>query len=328
MKKKIFGIPLLSLLMISLLGGLVIAVSIINPLWSDGSTTMTIAKGASASFTVALTSANPSISYNIGLYDANDNFVSTVATGSAGSHANEIWVTVTSADYNGLGGTYGLWMVANDQYLSDGPTKILNLVVTQSAPVVSALPNVQMEQDTSTQAFDLDAYVTDADDALADITWSVTGNNDVIVAIDANNIVTLTPSAGFVGQNTLTFTATDPSGDTGSSNVVVDVVATGTLDDVDKSVTIYRLEIESFEGDYLKIRNTGSSIDDVSMQLTVEGADVDVQRFRFDLDRNRVVYKVLDLEGLEAGTYLARVSLDSLDDEDFDKTGYLLIERF
>lgn len=327
MVKKQLAFSAVSVLTIVFLAVAVSAVVLVAALWADGSTTMTVVKGDNATFTVDIGSFTPPISYTISLYDDNYNLIKHLSSVSvyASEHAQET-ILITSNDYGGLGGTYHIVISASDVYDSAYNNQ-LTLVVTQSAPVVSGLPDVDMEESESKMVFDLDDYVTDADDNDAALTWSVSGNDNLTVAIDSNKRVTLTALPNFVGQNVLTFTATDPSGDTGSQSIRVNVVAKGELL-VSKKVTLHKVEIEFYGDDLLKIRNTGSSIDDVNMEVNIESADVEVHHFRFDLDRNRVMYRSLELENLNPGVYLARIKLDSVDDDDFEKTGYLLIEKF
>ncbi|MFA6027370.1 MAG: Ig-like domain-containing protein [Patescibacteria group bacterium] len=71
---------------------------------------------------------------------------------------------------------------------------------------------------TTPTLFDLDYYFSDTDsDAL---TYTVSGNTNVDVDIDAQNQVTLSALAAYNGTEYLTFTATDPSSLSVSSNQV------------------------------------------------------------------------------------------------------------
>ena len=293
MKKKFFRIPAFSALTFVLLAVLVLGVSIVYPAWLNGSTSLTINKGDSAIFLMTLTSSNPPVSYAVAVYDSTTGqLIDSLGGSSVSSNAEDISVTILPDGYGNLGGTYIIRIVADDQYLSDFD-ETLTLTVLQAAPQVSNLPDVQMEQDEVVQAFDLDDFVSDADDPLSALTWTVSGNTNITVTIDSGNVVTLFPEAGFVGTNVLTFTVTDPSGDSDSDTINVEVFADGDLPKSKKS-SLKRVNVEFFNSELLKIRNTGPSIEDFTLKLTFEGIDILPQKFKFDLDTNRVTYKILD----------------------------------
>ena len=55
--------------------------------------------------------------------------------------------------------------------------------------------------------------VSDPDNLDSEITWSYSGNVDLLIAIDENYVATITPpTAKWFGVETITFTATDPGG--------------------------------------------------------------------------------------------------------------------
>lgn len=116
----------------------------------------------------------------------------------------------------------GLW---------DEDATIVTVTSVNDPPVVSDIPNVTFDEDTSDSSINLDDYVSDVETADADITWSVSGNIYVIVAIDPNtHVVTLSAPANWYGSEVITFTATD-TGDgpspplSDSDDVLVTVVA-------------------------------------------------------------------------------------------------------
>ena len=68
----------------------------------------------------------------------------------------------------------------------------------------------------------LDDYVEDADNEKDDLVWGVTGGNHIAVAL-SQRVATLTPDAGWVGQEMLTFTVRDPNDTQDQKTVVVTV---------------------------------------------------------------------------------------------------------
>ena len=117
-----------------------------------------------------------------------------------------------------VGDTIGCdaWMImpGQDVYLGTITTTIVN-----RAPVVSDIPDINMNEDT-VYTFDLNIYVTDLDND--PITWSVSGSVNLNVNI-VGSIVTITPNANWNGIENLLFTARDPSNAADSDNVVVTV---------------------------------------------------------------------------------------------------------
>ena len=79
------------------------------------------------------------------------------------------------------------------------------------APVVGNIPDQTKMEGVPFDSFDLDDYLTEVDGD--GITWTYTGNTQLSVSIDANNVVTITtPDPHWNGSETLTFTATDQTG--------------------------------------------------------------------------------------------------------------------
>jgi Carbohydrate family 9 binding domain-like/Concanavalin A-like lectin/glucanases superfamily len=95
------------------------------------------------------------------------------------------------------------------------------------APLVSDIPDQSINEGSSFEAITLDDYVTDSDDPDSAIIWSFSGNNDLTVVIDSSRVATVqVPGEHWVGAETITFTATDPSGTSstdGATFTVVDV---------------------------------------------------------------------------------------------------------
>jgi len=80
-------------------------------------------------------------------------------------------------------------------------------------PVVSDIPDQTIAEGGSFTTISLDDYVTDVDNADAEMTWSYSGNSELTVTIDGNRVATLgIPSADWYGFEAITFRATDPDG--------------------------------------------------------------------------------------------------------------------
>ncbi|MDZ7377685.1 MAG: PKD domain-containing protein, partial [candidate division KSB1 bacterium] len=84
--------------------------------------------------------------------------------------------------------------------------------IISQPPVVSPIPSQTVAEGTPFQKIRLDDYVTDPDDADADIFWQVEGAKNLSVSIDANRVATIVPlDENWFGSETLLFIAMDPS---------------------------------------------------------------------------------------------------------------------
>ncbi|MFW1086127.1 tandem-95 repeat protein, partial [Vibrio parahaemolyticus] len=132
---------------------------------------------------------------------------------------------------------------------NDSDSLIVNRV--NDAPTVeNAIADQELSEDFATYTIDLNDAFKDSDSAL---NFSVSGNNNVLVSIE-NGIATISPTADWNGSETLTFTATDPSGESVSQTVdftvapVVDIKADSTNVVEDTPTIINVLGNDTFEG--------------------------------------------------------------------------------
>ncbi|MCR9731830.1 tandem-95 repeat protein [Vibrio parahaemolyticus] len=133
---------------------------------------------------------------------------------------------------------------------SDSDSLIVNRV--NDAPTVeNAIADQELSEDFATYTIDLNDAFKDSDSAL---NFSVSGNSNIQVAI-VNGIATITPTADWNGSEALTFTATDPSGESVSQTVnftvapVADIVADKATVVEDTPTIIKVLGNDTFEGD-------------------------------------------------------------------------------
>ncbi|EGQ8507404.1 tandem-95 repeat protein, partial [Vibrio parahaemolyticus] len=132
---------------------------------------------------------------------------------------------------------------------SDSDSLIVNRV--NDAPTVeNAIADQELSEDFASYTIDLNDAFKDSDSAL---NFSVSGNSNVLVSIE-NGIATISPTADWNGSETLTFTATDPSGESVSQTVnftvapVVDIEADSTNVVEDTPTIINVLGNDTFEG--------------------------------------------------------------------------------
>ncbi|MCS0056138.1 tandem-95 repeat protein [Vibrio parahaemolyticus] len=133
---------------------------------------------------------------------------------------------------------------------NDSDSLIVNRV--NDAPTVeNAIADQELSEDFATNTIDLNDAFKDSDSAL---NFSVSGNSNVLVSIE-NGIATISPTADWNGSETLTFTATDSSGESISQTVnftvapVADIVADKATVVEDTPTIIKVLGNDTFEGD-------------------------------------------------------------------------------
>jgi hypothetical protein len=101
----------------------------------------------------------------------------------------------------------------------------VTVLPVNDAPMISDIPSIAFDEDTTYNLLDLDAYVTDADDPDAAIMWTVIGNVYLTVIIDPiTHRVTFTPPVNWSGSETIIFVATDHEGATATAIISATVV--------------------------------------------------------------------------------------------------------
>ncbi|EIZ1341234.1 tandem-95 repeat protein, partial [Vibrio parahaemolyticus] len=115
-----------------------------------------------------------------------------------------------------------------DGSLTDQATVKVTVNAVNDTPVVeSNLADQTLAEDFTTYTIDLNTAFSDVDNVDGELTFSVSGNSNVLVSIE-NGIATISPTADWNGSETLTFTATDPSGE--SVNQTVDFTVAPVVD--------------------------------------------------------------------------------------------------
>ncbi|BDP35158.1 RTX toxin [Vibrio alginolyticus] len=141
-----------------------------------------------------------------------------------------------------------------DGALTDQATVKVTVNAVNDTPVVeSNIADQALAEDFTPYNIDLNTAFSDVDNVDGELTFSVSGNSNIQVAI-VNGIATITPTADWNGSETLTFTATDPSGESVSQTVdftvapVVDIEADSTNVVEDTPTIINVLGNDTFEG--------------------------------------------------------------------------------
>jgi hypothetical protein len=96
--------------------------------------------------------------------------------------------------------------------LSDSDAATFIVTAANAAPVVGDIPDQTLTAGEPFAAIALDDYVSDSNNADAELVWTYSGNISLTVTIVDRVATITTPSANWIGAETVVFTATDPGG--------------------------------------------------------------------------------------------------------------------
>ena len=96
--------------------------------------------------------------------------------------------------------------------LSDQTSTTFTVLEVNDPPVVSQIPNQTIDEGGTFNPINLDDYVHDPDHADSEMTWTATGQNQLIVTINQRVATIQTPDPHWFGSENITFKATDPGG--------------------------------------------------------------------------------------------------------------------
>jgi hypothetical protein len=220
---------------------------------------------------------------------------------------NSVTHVLTITESNGAWtGTQAVTIEVED---TDGNTDEDSFTVTitdggtsPTGPNVAGIPDITFAEDTSDNSIDLDNYVTDPDNTDAEMTWTFSGNTNVIVNIDSNNVVTFTATPNWNGAEAITFRATDPDSNFDEDTMIVTVtpvddntiwlpLSDQTIDEDTPAGTVVYADIESM-------------VTDVDDPIDIEVEDNDHFTLEYigddlvltDLDANWYGSEVVELE--------------------------------
>jgi hypothetical protein len=118
------------------------------------------------------------------------------------------WVSTPDENWNG---SETITFTVTDPDLNTvSDDAVFTVLPINDAPVVTGIPDQSVDEGASLDPVSLNNYVTDIDNAIEELTWSVSGDDKLTVVIDGDNIATITPDAGWTGTETLVFAAADP----------------------------------------------------------------------------------------------------------------------
>ncbi len=135
---------------------------------------------------------------------------------------NKNKLTITPAA-NWYGQRTATVTVTDETGLSDQTTLTVTVNAVNDAPVLSGLPSLNLSQDT-TVTVDMQPYVFDVDDNIANISWSFTNYSRISLSFDdSKDILTITTPGDWDGFEYVSVRVTDVAGDTDTDTLVVRV---------------------------------------------------------------------------------------------------------
>jgi hypothetical protein len=106
-------------------------------------------------------------------------------------------------------GAETITFTASDGEFTDSDAAIFTVNAVNDAPVVSGIPDQQVDEGSSFATINLDDYVSDVDNADTEMSWSFSGNLELTVSI-VDRVATISiPDTEWSGAETINFTASD-----------------------------------------------------------------------------------------------------------------------
>jgi len=121
------------------------------------------------------------------------------------------------------GGTFNPSFTAANPTYSDTKTAS---VTTNTAPVITSIPDIAFNEDSYNDTLNLSDYVSDSEDSDSALTWTASNNVNVIVTIgQTTKKANFTALANWSGSENIKFTVNDTSGLTANDTILVTVNA-------------------------------------------------------------------------------------------------------
>jgi hypothetical protein len=123
---------------------------------------------------------------------------------------SEAEILIPDENFNGPAETF-TFTVTDPENGKSSKQASFEVTSVNDLPEIKDIPSQTIDEGKTFQAIKLDNFVTDVDHKLTDLKWTVTGNKALKINIDGSrNAAILTPDENWHGEETLTFTVTDP----------------------------------------------------------------------------------------------------------------------
>ncbi|SHK46977.1 tandem-95 repeat protein [Fibrobacter sp. UWEL] len=132
--------------------------------------------------------------------------------------------TVVIPDPNWYGSAKIKFTATDGEYASDSKTAIFTVKPINDAPVMQKLPDQTIEEKNEFESISLTDFVTDVDDDVSKLKWTITGGKDLKIDVDKYGTANIKiPNEYWNGSETFTVTCTDAAGASASSKLTLTV---------------------------------------------------------------------------------------------------------
>ena len=174
-------------------------------------------------------------------------------------------VTVPDVNWNGQETITFRATDTGGEFSEDSATFTVN--ADNDAPNVTNIPNQTIQEGSTFATINLDNFVSDVDNTDAEMTWTTSGQTDLVITIDSSRIATVTvPDVNWNGQETITFRATDTGGEFSEDSATFTVNADNDAPDVGDILGQTILEGSTFAT--INLDNFVSDVDNTDAEMT------------------------------------------------------------
>ncbi len=224
--------------------------------------------------------------------------------------ANRV-ATIAIPDENWYGEAKITFTASDPEYASVKTQATFTVKPVNDAPVVQKAPDQVIEEKNEFESINLTDLVTDVDDDISKIKWTVSGGNALKVTIDKNGTATVKiPNELWNGpKETFTFTATDPEGASASFTTSFTVKSvndapefTANIDDqtIDEKKTFKPVALDKIVKDldhpFESLKWTISGNKDLKVQIEGKEARILIPNELWNGEES-ITFKVTDPEG-------------------------------
>ncbi|MBU1940856.1 MAG: tandem-95 repeat protein, partial [Candidatus Thermoplasmatota archaeon] len=134
--------------------------------------------------------------------------------------------TITIPHTNWAGSELITFIATDTGSLTDSDQALFTVNLVNDPPQVLDIPAQTISEGGTFTQIQLDSYVTDIDNLPSEITWTATGQTDLLITILPTRIAIIEPpNTTWNGAETITFTATDPGSLSDSDSATFTVIA-------------------------------------------------------------------------------------------------------
>ena len=225
-------------------------------------------------------------------------------------------------------GAYKITFIATDaEYASDKTSANFTVRPVNDPPIVQKAPDQTINEKEQFEAINLSDLVSDVDDDVSTIKWSVEGGKDLKVKIDKYNVAeVIIPNENWNGPTeTFTFTATDPHGAKASFKTAFTVKSVNDPpefveqipdQDIQEKSQFKPIELDKYVKDidhkFEQLKWTFSGNKDLKVQLSGKVAKILIPNALWN-GSETITFKVTDPEGASAETQ-ASFTVESVND--------------